>query len=129
MHCLHKSYYYYLAPGTHSFEVFMKYKKVKTAIGYLSEGNTTEYMRDDPIGEVHVSMGGAGWIHPKEIAATHKYKEGDRVKVQVDFDKESVRFYVNNEFAGQDEWQGGNKAYPAVSFDGGPCELEISMDD
>jgi len=119
----------FTAPGTHSFEVFMKDKKVKTAIGYLSEGNTTEYMRDDPIGEVHVSMGGAGWIHPKEIAATHKYKEGDRVKVQVDFDKESVRFYVNNEFAGQDEWQGGNKAYPAVSFDGGPCELEISMDD
>ena len=82
----------------------MKNKSVKTAVGFLCEGKTTEYMRDDPIGETHVSFGGAGWIHPKEIVATKKYTQGDRVKAEVDFDAGLVKFYVNDDFVGQDEW-------------------------
>ena len=105
----------------------MKDKKRKTAVGFLSECKTTEYMRDTHIGEQHISFGGAGWIHPKEIAAQHKYTEGDRVKVEVDFDKGVVRFYVNSQYAGEDNWC-GTVAYPSISVDGGPCELEVRFD-
>ncbi|ELU16379.1 hypothetical protein CAPTEDRAFT_213595 [Capitella teleta] len=107
------------APGKHSFEVFMKDKKVKTAVGVLNEGKTTEYMRDDPIPENHVSFGGAGWIHPKEIAAGGKYTEGDRVKVEIDFTSQKIKFYVNGKFVGEDDWK-ESSAYPAISCDGGP---------
>ncbi len=116
----------FTAPGTHSFEVSMRNKPVKTAVGFLSENRTTEYMRDTPIGEYHISMGGAGWVHPKEIKAKHKYRQGDRVKVQVDFDKAKVMFYVNGEYAGEDDWP-CKTAYPAISVDGGPCDLDVTF--
>jgi hypothetical protein len=112
--------------GQHSFEVYMKDKHVKTAVGVLSEGKTTEYMRDDPIPETHVSFGGAGWIHPKEIAASGKYGQGDRVKVEVDFNAQKIKFYVNGSCVGEDEWK-IPQSFPAVSFDGGPCEVEVSF--
>ena len=104
----------------------MRDKKVKTAIGFLNEGKTTEYMRDDPISEIHVSFGGAGWIHPKELAAKAKYTEGDRVRAEVDFDEGKVKFYVNGEYVGEDEWKEAT-AYPAVSCNGGPCELDVTF--
>eukprot|EP00914_Ancora_sagittata_P018258 GHVO01036107.1.p1 GENE.GHVO01036107.1~~GHVO01036107.1.p1 ORF type:complete len:154 (+),score=22.46 GHVO01036107.1:158-619(+) len=113
-------------PGKHSFEVFMKDKRVKTAVGVLNQGKTTEYMRDDPIPETHVSFGGAGWIHPKEISAGGKYAEGDRVKVEVDFTSQLIKFYVNGTFVGEDEWKEAS-AFPAVSCNGGPCELEVNF--
>ena len=114
------------SPGKKSFEVFMKDKQVKTAVGFMSEGQTTEYMRDKPIGEVFVSMGGAGWIHPHETATRKKYSQGDRVKVEVDFELSVVRFYVNSEYAGEAVWE-PKQALPAVSCDGGPCDLEVTF--
>ena len=103
----------------------MKIKKVKTAVGFLGDGNTTEYMRDTALSEPHISMGGAGWIHPKEIAANKKYAEGQKVKVEVNFDLKKVAFYVDGLFAGEDEWP-HETAYPAISADGGFCELEYT---
>lgn len=102
-------------------------KRRKTAVGVLSQAQTCEYMRDTPIGEPHLSYGGAGWIHPKEIKAGLTYGQGDSVKVEVDFDKSCVRFYVNEHFSGEDEWTEA-VAYPAVSVDGGPCTVDVSFD-
>ena len=39
--------------------------------------------------------GELGLIHPKEIEAASKYGQGDRVKVEVDFTEQRVKFYVN----------------------------------
>ncbi len=116
----------FTGPGTYSFEVFMKDKKAKTAVGFLSERKTTEYMRDTPIGEPFLSMGGAGWIHPHETPASKKYKEGDRVKVEVNFDAEVVKFYVNSDYAGEAAWT-NDKAFPAISSDGGNVEMEVTF--
>ena len=104
----------------------MKDKKQRTAVGFLSERKTTEYMRDTPIGETFLSMGGAGWIHPHETAALKKYAEGDRVKVEVNFNDQIVKFYVNSEYAGEAEWK-CDQAFPALSSDGGNCELEVTF--
>ncbi len=116
----------FTAPGRHCFEVWMKDKKRKTAVGFLSERKTTEYMRDTPIGETFLSMGGAGWIHPHETAARKKYGEGDRVRVEANFDEKKVKFFVNSDFAGEADWD-CDKAFPAISSDGGNCELEVTF--
>ncbi|CAH1773335.1 unnamed protein product [Owenia fusiformis] len=114
--------------GTQYFEVFMKNKARKTAVGFLSNNNTTEYMRDKPIGQKFLSMGGAGLIHPLEISAG-KYTQGDMVKAEINFQEMLVKFYVNGNFCGDAPWEGGPQAYPAVSSDGGPNTLEVTFSD
>merc|ERR1712136_437522 len=48
----------------YSMEVALNTKKLKTAIGLMEKGKSFEYMRNDDIGEIFVSFGGAGLIHP-----------------------------------------------------------------
>eukprot|EP00293_Proteomonas_sulcata_P008073 CAMPEP_0184305672 /NCGR_PEP_ID=MMETSP1049-20130417/14888_1 /TAXON_ID=77928 /ORGANISM="Proteomonas sulcata, Strain CCMP704" /LENGTH=161 /DNA_ID=CAMNT_0026617787 /DNA_START=9 /DNA_END=494 /DNA_ORIENTATION=- len=116
------------APGKYWFQVGMREKGIKTAVGFMSKGQTTEYMRDQSLaGEAHVSFGGAGWIHPKELKASLGYKEGDTVRAEVDFDQKKIRFFVNETLAGQDEWT-HPEAFPAISVDtGGGAELDVTF--
>ena len=51
---------------------------------------------------------------------------GDRVKAEVDFNSKVIRFYVNGALAGEDAWQ-HTRAHPALSVDGGPCDLEVTF--
>ena len=73
----------------------------------------------DPIGEDFVSFGGAGFIHPEEIRSDKGYRQGDIVKVQIDFrkdPKERLSFFVNGDVVGVTGWN-FEQAYFALSVD------------
>merc|ERR1711962_1076877 len=117
------------ACNKYSMEVALNTKKLKTAIGLMEKGKSFEYMRNDDIGEIFVSFGGAGLIHPQEVTAK-RYGEGDTVTVAVDFNKpheERVEYSVNNEIVGVAPWL-YDQAYFAISVDkAGIAELNVKF--
>jgi hypothetical protein len=118
-----------------SFSVQFVQKDAKTAIGVATfqppQGQYTYLTPDSfgasPPGEVYVTMGGAGFIYPQKKSATRGYKNGDTVKVEVDFAKSEVQFSVNNEAVGSAPFKSGaTAAYPVISCEAGPIDMVIT---
>ncbi len=119
-------------PGKHAFEVLMPVKDCRTAVGFSSDPPIATYLTPSYTsgrGSPYVSMGGAGFIYPATMVSGSSYGRGDSVRCEVDFEASSVSFYVNGVAAGPAvAWEGGEKAYPSVSSEGGVVECIVSFE-
>ena len=112
------------------YTVNFKIKNSRTAIGFLSKPTndymTPQYMTDANI--YYISMGGAGYIYPKCKSATRGYSNGDSVSVQLDFQQNIVKFFVNGDYVGSDDWKPSiDDAYFSISSEPGDVEVTVSQ--
>lgn len=75
----------------------------------------------------YVSFGGAGYIYPAKASAKRGYAEGDRIKCQLDWEKQHVEFFVNAQQVGIGDWDGSDVAFPAISVFPGDLQADISF--
>ena len=108
----------------------MPIKDARTAIGYIfTKPPISSYMTPDYInGQGYISMGGAGFIYPSKSRASSGYGKGDSVNVEIDWNQNLIKFYVNNNVVGTKNFDSTiNFAYPGISSEGGVVECNVSF--
>ncbi|KXZ44099.1 hypothetical protein GPECTOR_74g713 [Gonium pectorale] len=105
----------------------MPKKGVRTAVGFLENPKSLEYMTPDYLRGGYVSYGGAGFIYPAKQMSRATYGEGDRIKCELCFDSKRVTFWVNGTEAGSAPWRGSAEAYPAISVFPGDLTCDVKF--
>jgi hypothetical protein len=109
----------------------MPIKKAKMAVGFRSscdEPTSTAYLTPSyGMKEGYVSMGGMGFVYPATRGTGCHYGEGEGIDIELDFKTRKVIFRTRNGQEAEEIWSYGDTAFLAISSEGGPVVVEISM--
>ena len=119
--------------SNNNFSIKYNVKDARTAIGYcfvpppMTTYMTPEYSSTSS--NSYISFGGAGYIYPIKGRAKNGYSNGDTVTSSINWDNNTITFYVNNVLVYTSNISSTiDIAYPAISVDnGGVVDVTVSF--